>query len=226
VAGLSVPRPRFLAVLLSLLLILVLAPVLQQAARPGMARMLEMLGIFVPVLAVVAAGDVGRWRRLAIGLAIVCVLTNADAMTHVTGLPPQAGIAASLVFLGYTTLRLLAGVARSREVTGDVIAGALASYMMVGLTWGIAYGLLETVRPGSIHGLAEGSAALDFPALLYFSYITLLTIGYGDITPLSTTARMMTVVEGLFGMTFTTIILALLVAAYLRRRDDPEPGRR
>jgi voltage-gated potassium channel len=220
----SIPRPRFLAVLLALLLVLVLAPVLQQEARPAMARMLGILGLFIPVLAVAAAGGVGRSRRAAIVLAILCTLTNADAIVHATGLPPQVGIAVSLVFLTHATLRLLAGVARSHEVTGDVIAGAIAGYMMVGLTWTVAYGLLETVRPGSIHGLAEGSAALDFPALLYFSYITLLTIGYGDITPLSPTARMMTVVEGLLGMTFTTVVLAVLVANYLRRRDDPEPG--
>jgi hypothetical protein len=215
-----IPQPHFVAVLLSLLLILVLAPVLQGTAHPAMARMLGVLGLFVPVLAVAAAGDSGRPRRIAIGLAILCVLTSADAMAGLTRLPPQIGIAAMLALLVFTTGRVLAGVARSREVTGDVIAGALASYMMVGLTWAIAYGLLETVRPGSIRGLAEGSAALDFPTLLYFSYITLLTIGYGDITPLSAPARMITVLEGLIGMAFTTVILAVLVAGHLRHRDD------
>jgi hypothetical protein len=124
-----------------------------------------------------------------------------------------------VIFLAYTTYRLLVGVVRSPAVTGDVIAGALAAYMMVGLTWSFAYGLLETVWPGSIHGLSEGGSPLDFPSLLYFSYITLLSIGYGDITPLSATARMLTVVEGLVGMAFTTIILAVLVTAYLNRRD-------
>jgi len=105
-------------------------------------------------------------------------------------------------------------------------AGALASYMLVGLTWAIAYGFLETVRPGSIHGLAEGGASLDFPTLMYFSYITMLTIGYGDITPLSAAARMMAVLEGLLGMTFTTIIMAVLVAGHLRRPDERDPGGR
>src|SRR5262249_8823468 len=162
---LKLPQPRFVAVLASLLLILVLAPLLQQVERPGMATMLGILGLIVPVLGVAATGDVGRPRGIAIYLAIVCALTNADAMIHATGHPPQVGAAAMLAFLIYTTARLLAGVVRSREVTADVIAGALASYMMVGLTWAIAYGLLETVRPGSIRGLAEGSASLDFPTL-------------------------------------------------------------
>lgn len=207
-------------VLIGLLVILVLAPVFQQFARPRMSSMLGVLGLVIPILAVSAAGDKGTPRRIAVGLAVLCVLANADAMAF-TSLPPQVGIGLCVIFLAYTNLRLLVGVARSGTVTIDVIAGALASYMMVGLTWAFAYGLLETVRPGSIHGLSEGSALLDFTALLYFSYITLLSIGYGDIAPLSATARMMTVFEGLLGMAFTTIILAVLVSAYLGRRGDP-----
>ncbi|HYV85763.1 MAG TPA: potassium channel family protein [Patescibacteria group bacterium] len=215
-----IPRLRFVVILGFLLLILVLSPVLQGETRPAMSRMLGLLGLLVPILALVAIDAPGRPRRIAIALAFLCVLASADNLAGFSHLPPQIGIAVCVIFLAYTTARLFAGVVASRNVNADVIAGALASYMLVGLTWAFAYGLLETVRPGSIHGLAEGGAALDFPSLLYFSYITLLTIGYGDITPLSATARMMTVVEGLLGMTFTTIILAVLVSAHLRQRDN------
>jgi hypothetical protein len=216
----KIPRLRFVVILGFLLLILVLAPALQQEARPGMSRMLGLLGLLVPILALAAVDASGRPRRIAVGLAALCLLTSADNLAGFSHLPPQIGIALCVLFLAYTTFRLFAGVVASPTVTADVIAGALASYMLVGLTWAFAYGLLETVRPGSIHGLAEGGATLDFPSLLYFSYITLLTIGYGDITPLSATARMMTVVEGLLGMAFTTVVLAVLVASHLRHRDN------
>jgi len=215
-----IPRLRFVVILGFLLLILVLAPALQQEARPGMSRMLGLLGLLVPILALAAIDAPGRPRRIAIALAGLCLLASADNLAGFSHLPPQIGIALCVLFLAYTTFRLFAGVVASPTVTADVIAGALASYMLVGLTWAFAYGLLETVRPGSTHGLAEGGAALDFPSLLYFSYITLLTIGYGDITPLSATARMMTVVEGLLGMGFTTVVLAVLVAGHLRHRDN------
>jgi len=215
-----IPRLRFRVILGFLLLILALAPVLQEETRPAMSRMLGLLGLLVPILALAAIDAPGRPRRIAIALASLCLLASADNLVGFSHLPPQIGIALCVLFLAYTTARLFMGVVASPTVTADVIAGALASYMLVGLTWAFAYGLLETVRPGSIHGLAEGGAALDFPSLLYFSYVTLLTIGYGDITPLSATARMMTVVEGLLGMAFTTVVLAVLVAAHLRHRDD------
>jgi hypothetical protein len=215
-----IPRLRFRVILGFLLLILVLAPVLQQETRPAMSRMLGLLGLLVPILALAAIDAPGLQRRVAIGLAVLCLLASADNLAGFSHLPPQIDIALCVIFLAYTTLRLFIGVVASRTVTADVIAAALSSYMLVGLTWAFAYGLLETVRPGSIRGLVEGGATLDFPSLLYFSYITLLTIGYGDITPLSATARMMTVVEGLLGMAFTTVVLAVLVAGHLRDREN------
>lgn len=215
---LKLKRPRFVAVLVTLLLILVLSPAFQSAAHPALSRMLGMLGLIVPIVAVAAAGDAGRPRTIAISLAVLCAFANVDVLGRTRVLPPQIGIVISLAFLAFTTFRLLVGVVRSGEVTIDVIAGAAASYMMVGLTWAIGYGLLETVRPGSIHAPGEGVVAIDFPTVLYFSFITLLSIGYGDVTPVSATARMMAVLEGLLGMTFTTVILAVLVSAHLQHR--------
>jgi hypothetical protein len=216
------PQPRFVIVLGALVLILALTPVFQSVSHPGLAHMLGVLALIVPVLAVAALGDAGGSRHVAIVLAALCILAGTDRLAGLTGLPDHVGIAVMLVFLLYTTARLIVGVVRSRVVTGDVIFGALASYMMVGLTWAIAYGLLETVTPGSIHGLADGTASLDFPALLYFSYITLLSIGYGDIAPVSATARTFAVFEGLIGMAFTTVLLAVLVASHLRSRDHSD----
>jgi hypothetical protein len=218
--GSLLPRPRFIVVLLLLLLIIVVAPFVQSVSRPSVARALAICGLLVPLVAIAASGTAGRQRRIALVLATLCVLTSADGLAGLTGLPPQLGIVMSLVFLAYATARMIAGVARSTRGTGDVLAGALASYIMVGLTWAFAYGLLETVRPGSIRGLEGAGIGQDFPTLLYFSYITQLTIGYGDITPLTPVARTMAVLEGLVGMAFTTVILATLVAAYLTQRPD------
>ena len=92
--------------------------------------------------------------------------------------------------------------------------------VLVGLTWAFAYGLLETIQPGSIRGLESALGSADFSGLLYFSYITQLTIGYGDITPVSAVARVLAVLEGLAGMIFTTVVLATLVAGYLLHRGD------
>jgi hypothetical protein len=215
-------RPRFVLVLACLLLLVILAPVLEATARPGVSRTLGIFALLVPVLAVSAAGDALRHRRIAVGLALVCAALNADTFVGLSHLPPQVGIAVALALLGYTTARLLTGVLRSDRVSGDVIAGAVAAYLMIGLTWAMGYGLIETLAAGSIRPPGE-AGAVDFPTLLYFSFITLLTIGYGDVTPVSPAARTLTVLEGLVGVMFTTVVLAALVAAHLSHRNERAP---
>ena len=210
------PRPQYFFVLCCLIVLLVLPSALQ--ASVGSSRTLSVVGLIVPVLAVAAASDTRRHRRTAIGLAAVCALANAEGLAHFTALPHGVGAAAALVFLAYTTYLLLSGVLRSRRVTADVIAGALASYLMIGLTWALAYGLVEMMAPGSI-GVASG-ARVDLHTLVYYSYITLMTIGYGDVTPVTAAARTLAVFEGLIGVAFTTIVLAALVAMLLGEKRE------
>jgi len=210
------PRPHYFVVLCCLVLLLVLPAVVSAFAGPG--RALSLLGLLVPVLAVAAASDTRRHRRTAVVLAIVCAVTNAEGLARLPTLPREVGAATALLFLAYTTYLLLNGVLRSRRVTSDVIAGALASYLMIGLTWAIAYGLVETMARGSIS--AAGGAPVDLQTLVYFSYITLMTIGYGDVTPVSAVARVLAVLEGVIGMAFTTIILATLVSILLREKKE------
>jgi hypothetical protein len=81
------------------------------------------------------------------------------------------------------------------------------------------FGVVETRWPGSIRFAAD-NLEVRFSDLLYFSYVTLLTIGYGDITPVSPAARALVVLEGLLRMAFTTMLLAVLVAKALGRRED------
>jgi hypothetical protein len=178
--------------------------------------------MIVPLIAVAAAGDTGRHRDIASGLAVLTALTSADSLFRLTGIPPQVGVVMSTLFLAYATARLIAGVLRSPRVSGDVLAGAVSAYIMLGLTWAFAYGFLESFRPGSIRGLESADRIPDFSTLLYFSYITQLSIGFGDITPASPVARMLAVLEGLTGMIFTTIVLAALVAAHLTDRGGRE----
>ena len=205
------PRPQYFFVLCCLVALLILPVVVSAFAAPG--RALSLLGLLVPVLAVAAASETRLHRRVAILLAVVCAATNAEGLAHITSLPGETGAASALVFLGYTTYLLLNGVLRSRRVTSDVIAGALASYLMIGLTWAFAYGLVEMMAPGSIK--PPDGARVDLQTLVYYSYITLMTIGYGDVTPAGGLARVLAVLEGVTGVAFTTIILAALVAMLL-----------
>ena len=211
------PRPTFPAVLGMLVALIVAVPVVEGLTNLRGGTMVSLAGLTVPILAVAAASDSKKHRRVAFTLAVASALANGAALSA-PGVPDWAGSGVSLIFLAYTTYLVLSVVARSTSVTPEIVAGALASYVMIGLTWAIAFGVVEMHWPGSIR-FADNTQA-QFSAVLYFSYVSLLTIGYGDITPVSALARTLVVLEGLLGMAFTTVLLAVLVAKVPRRGED------
>jgi voltage-gated potassium channel Kch len=98
---------------------------------------------------------------------------------------------------------------------------------MLGLLWSLAYRLVDTLTPGAFafNATHEQSMA-DFSAF-YFSFVTLTTVGYGDITPVSSVARMLAVMESMTGTLYVAVLIARLVALYsvpepLTRNDNPD----
>jgi len=110
-------------------------------------------------------------------------------------------------------------------VTPAKISGALSVYLLLGYFWSIVFTILETLQPGSFNlalGGAEaaGSRAEIFKQLLYYSYITLSTLGYGDITPLSAGARSLAALEALTGQIYLAVLVARLVGLQISQRGS------
>ncbi|MEO0975260.1 MAG: potassium channel family protein, partial [Pseudomonadota bacterium] len=95
------------------------------------------------------------------------------------------------------------------HVTADLLFGAAAVYLMGGIAFGVAHHLVETLHPGSFVGLPDTA---EPPQMLYFSLVTLTTLGFGDVAPVFGPARALVVLEALFGQLYVAIMLARLVA--------------
>lgn len=182
-----------------------------------MRKRLDLTSILIS-LSAIAVSTRRTWERWAvIGLAFVAVTFSGGALSGLRPLGLDAGPLLSVLCSAYTTWLLTRAVVRSRRITSAVLGGALAAYVMAGLAFAIAYGVIEVSRPGAF--LAAGAAAVSFADLVYFSFVTLMTIGFGDVTPLAPLARAVVLFEGLFGVVFTTMVMASLVAGYLRHRE-------
>ncbi len=114
---------------------------------------------------------------------------------------------ASVVTLAYV---VLSQVFRAGPVNKHRIMGAIAVYLLFGLAWGEAYLALELWNPGSFSTAA--SVALIPESWMYYSFVTLTTVGYGDITPVSSIARSLAILEALTGQLYPAILLSRLVA--------------
>jgi hypothetical protein len=135
-----------------------------------------------------------------------------------------ATASAGLLFFGLLIGVLLRAVMSEHEVSLDTVFGASCVYLLLGMAWSMLYLIIETASPGSfrLDGVIGGpDAARD---LLYFSYVTLATVGYGDVTPLARPARALAALEGIMGQLFVAVTIARLVALHTQRaaarRDD------
>jgi hypothetical protein len=120
------------------------------------------------------------------------------------------------LFIGFVVLEFLRFIVRAPRVDFEVLCAAIVTYLMLGLLWSFAYMLVDRLVPNSfVFTVAPVStqSMTGFNAL-YFSFTTLSTVGYGDIIPLSGVARMLAMVEAVFGMFYVTLLIARLVSLY------------
>jgi len=107
---------------------------------------------------------------------------------------------------------------------GARLMGAVVLYLLIGLEWGVIYSILYSYWPGAFAGALD-AAGYPLERWIYFSFVTLTTVGYGDITPVTTAARSLAILEALVGQLYPAVILARLVSLPPdpRRSGDSQP---
>lgn len=165
-------------------------------------------------------------QRTATALAWVAILTSVGALfSEATGYLPDvglrlAGALVSLAFLTLTTYQVLRDVLLSWQINTNRIVGAACVYVMLALTWAYAFQVVYLLHPESFAFSETVWIDADRPfssveLLVYFSFVTLTTLGYGDITPMGSWARLLASSEALVGQLYLTILVARLVGLHL-----------
>lgn len=121
-----------------------------------------------------------------------------------------------ILFYGFTAITLLRHVISSKKVDSEIIFGAICAYLLIGFMWGGIYLLVENIYPGSfyIDSAHNIDNKLNYADFLYFSFVTLATLGYGDISPITPLARNISIMEGIIGVFYLAILVARLVGLY------------
>ena len=129
----------------------------------------------------------------------------------------------SCSYLVLVTLLIAASVTRQRSISADTVMGGLCVYVLIGVFWGIIFFNLELLRPGSFDfGMHGPHPGMDdkYALIMYYSFVTLLTIGYGDVVAVSSMAQTLTILEGLIGQFYLIFFMATLVGLYVQKRRD------
>jgi len=221
VHGIKGLRGNFYGLLVSLLLLIFGYPFLERTQLGNTLR-----GMFVIVILIMGVYSLSRNRRffyIALGLAFPALAGQvARILTGGEVLPSRLAQVTTLLFFLYVTLTVLALVLKGGKVTADKICGAASVYLLMGVTWMVGYTLVYAVDPGAFTGslLVDGTGAAVPSNFFYYSFVTLTTLGYGDIQPVSVEARTLSILESVCGVLYIAILISRLVAMYER-----EPGK-
>ena len=169
----------------------------------------------------------GRQRRIVIGgaaLVLPALIGKWVNHWHPNLVPAWCFLVPGVLFVAFVVGHLLHFILRAPKVNSEVLCAGVAGYLLLGLLWAMAYVLVAQVTPDAFaftSGTAGDNIMKGFTAI-YFSFVTLSTVGYGDILAVSHPARMLAMVEAVVGIFYPTILLARLVSLYSSEPPKPE----
>lgn len=205
-------RPDLL-LLLSLLLVILVYPTLDHGT---FRRLILGALMFLPVLvATVRLSRLKGWVWPSVLLMVGTLVLTIVGM--IFPVPTVLGIKWFVLaaFFGLTAVGLFSYLRSARSITNQHLYTAVSIYLLLGIIWFALYNAIDILTPNSIVRTA-GAMTDRSTELLYFSLITLSTVGYGDIVPVHPEVRMLAALEGIVGVLYIAIMVALLISAYKR----------
>ena len=175
----------------------------------------------VLLCAVVAVADRKEIFLIALILAVPAIVGRWVNHFRPDLVAPPVFLTAGLVLIAFVVANLLRFVLRAPSVNLDVLCASLSAYLMLGIIWTIAYWLVDQLTPGGAFAFNTGGEKQSMRGFnaFYFSFVTLSTVGYGDITPVSKIARMLAALEAMTGLLYVAVLIARLVSLYSRPKS-------
>ena len=217
---------RFGLVLATLTLLLVIAPIVEMTNVN-----VELLSVSLTL--VLGSGVYALSRRpwvlkLGVGIGLPAFLIEWTSNYYPTAPLVMANLGTFVVFLGFLGCVITYEMFQEDRVRLDTIFGGITIYLLFGLIWAFAFSIVEHLTPGSYPSLGSPLQELRpryeflFPELIYFSFVTLTTLGYGDIVPTNPLARTLAILEAIVGQLYVAVAIAALVGLHLSERSKRE----
>jgi len=214
------PVKRYGALVVTLVALIVVVPAVDHTIY-GESVFRALLTLTM-VAAVWAVSEQGRifWAALAIGIPAV---STGWASDWVLGFALEtAHLVNTLLFISIIMVLAFRSVLRRAEVDADTVVGGIAVYLLMVLFFALVAGLVEHLSPGSyaskgipMTGSPESLAVDEFwSVMIYFSMVTITTLGYGDVTPIHGAALTVSSAEAMLGQLYVAVFIARLVALY------------
>lgn len=231
-SALDLIHGKFAYLLASLVILLVAAAMMGNGHLASTAFCLLITGVLL-----VAAVTVCRHHKNLVPgllLAIPTVILNWVGYAMASRGVFIAHNLLLIVFFTFVAYHVLYAVLADRRVTLDTIRGAVCVYLLAGLAWAYVYGIILLTDANTFQFPSKSEATSmsafgesNFSQTAYYSFVTMTTLGYGDIRPLTPPARTTSILQAVFGQFYLAVLVARLVALHiqtvsLRNRDPGE----
>lgn len=158
-----------------------------------------------------------KWRFPLFVLLLVLIVT--EVFNILIGFE-RVGLIFTITYVVYFIListEIFRQIFRSKEINIGMVAAVLCGFIILGIVGGSVFSVIEIIHSGSFRNIASGLAGIE--DLLYFSFITILSVGYGDITPVTEIAKKAAMFFGLVGYFYGVVVIGIIIGKYISKSN-------
>jgi hypothetical protein len=204
-------KNNFLYLVISLIALLFVGALVDQYPGQLGQQILQAVTAITLASGIIGFRSSKLWFNTGIGFTIsVLLVVILGVVLNITGLSYLHLLILALFYSGATWLAARQ-VLFTGPIDGNKIIGAICIYLLVGLIWAMAYLLIAQAIPGAFNGLEQVIWYENFADAAYYSFVTLTTLGYGDISPVAPIARFLVYMEAIVGVFYMAILVASLI---------------
>ena len=206
-------KSRFIYIILAIVLVMLVNPFIRQTGKIGYF-FATMLITMIPLASYHALTE-DRKRAITILLiAAPFVILDGINMFFANRYLMVVAYSFATILYFYIVVLLVRNLLSQKIITANLIYCAISIYLLIGIMWAGLYVVLEGISPGSFSGIS------DTADLVYFSFVTLTTVGFGDVAPLSILVKRLAVFEAAMGGIYMAIIIAMIVGRYMSMQAE------
>ena len=215
-------KERFLGLLIFIIAILIIAPLVDEFLQ--IRILIDILWTAIFASAIYAVSQ--RKHHIIIAILLALPMLGAIWSRHFVGhhTLQVVGYMCGVAFILFAIIQMLIFIYSHKEVTRDLIIGAAVVYLLMAIMWTFVFIVVETLHPGSFN-LPEGQNIEAGEHFIYLSFVTLTTLGYGDITPATRLARNLCTLEAVIGQLYLVVQVAWLVGVHVSQSMLKKAGR-
>lgn len=216
----GVGRTNFFYLLIALLILLIGIPLADDLEIATVPVVRALLFSFLLIVGVWSLRGGGHFFSVGMAFVVAGVILNVLAIRSQSPILQFGSILLLIGFLLVAIVHTMKQVAIGNTISANRIVGAVCVYLLLGVIWAMTYTIVNLVTPGSFAGFSPMDGLGWDSEWLYFSFVTMTTLGYGDILPVSATARGLAYMQAVVGQFYIAVLVAGLVSAYVSKRSE------